>query len=770
MKENNNLSIKYFSNFLKNISKVIMIQNIQITIFILFYMIQYVNNLDIYTTTLFNEYHRFELIPYKENNTDYYMFISAKQFYILLIKFNSYGDKIDEKKINYNDYIQGYIDVKSVNGENSFLISSEKHYFLNRTDIYFLNKDIINNNIYITPFGTGNTYFSDSSFVFLDLERYDYYYHFPIINFYDNKLQFKTKKHFIQTYDKSKSCGESAKIIATSKLYHMLLFYTENNSKNTIIKTISYNNGSNQLEELKIMNISEFKGILNYEVDYIDINNKDLILFCLNNVSVYCLYGNYNMNTNQLIYDKNIQYKLPYECGYYIFVVKMRVIKNNESFYYICYHYNINDNSDKYISLSIIKYEKGKKLYSEKDTDNIKIPFICYQIMHPNFVIFEKKGPAIFYYFESADESSKSIQISYFNPSIYCKDFSIEYMENTNNSFSFYNLFDIIGENDASFNKQFKIIEISDGINLFYEGNNVLVNENYNYNISINILTEKKGIYYIKYHAINNKETICEITINVVFNPSSIENEEEEEITLPNINSISLNNENESIKIIIIFEKILHNINFNQINLFNINHNLTSISIIKEEEKEKEIIVEFDYPEKGFYNLEIHYNNNSVYIDNNLIEIKEKCKNGYTKLNDNCISSKELVDWDLTQFCKYYCQNLNYKYCIKGFAKIKDNSKCICKKGFKGDKCEIEINDNEINVKIIEKKKIINIGTIRNNKFHLNKQNITFYINIYYDNLLIESYSWDIKIENNEKKDDKLMITYSSLQMNQYLF
>ena len=99
MKENNNLSIKYFSNFLKNISKVIMIQNIQIIVFILFYMIQYVNNLDIYTTTLFNEYHRFELIPYKENNTDYYMFISAKQFYILLIKFNSYGEKIDEKKL-----------------------------------------------------------------------------------------------------------------------------------------------------------------------------------------------------------------------------------------------------------------------------------------------------------------------------------------------------------------------------------------------------------------------------------------------------------------------------------------------------------------------------------------------------------------------------------------------------------------------------------------------------------------------------------------------
>ena len=49
------------------------------------------------------------------------------------------------------------------------------------------------------------------------------------------------------------------------------------------------------------MNISEFKGILNYEVDYIDINNKDLILFCLNNVSVYCLYGNYNMNTNQFM-------------------------------------------------------------------------------------------------------------------------------------------------------------------------------------------------------------------------------------------------------------------------------------------------------------------------------------------------------------------------------------------------------------------------------------------------------------------------------------
>ena len=151
MKENNNLTIKYFSNFLKNISKVIMIQNIQITIFILFYMIQYANNVDIYTTTLFNEYHRFELIPYKENNTDYYMFISAKQFYILLIKFNSYGDKIDEKKINYND-IDGYIYVKSVNGENSFLISSIQHYFLNRTDIYFLNKDIINNNIPILTY------------------------------------------------------------------------------------------------------------------------------------------------------------------------------------------------------------------------------------------------------------------------------------------------------------------------------------------------------------------------------------------------------------------------------------------------------------------------------------------------------------------------------------------------------------------------------------------------------------------------------------------
>jgi len=83
---------------------------------------------------------------------------------------------------------------------------------------------------------------------------------------------------------------------------------------------------------------------------------------------------------------------------------------------------------------------------------------------------------------------------------------------------------------------------------------------------------------------------------------------------------------------------------------------------------------------------------------------------------------------------------------------------------------KLKLNDDEINVNIIEKKKIINIGTIRNNKFHLNKQNITFYINIYYNNLLIESYSWDIKIENDEKNDDKLMSTYSSLQMNQYLF
>ena len=54
---------------------------------------------------------------------------------------------------------------------------------------------------------------------------------------------------------------------------------------------------------------------------------------------------------------------------------------------------------------------------------------------------------------------------------------------------------------------------------------------------------------------------------------------------------------------------------------------------------------------------------------------------------------------------------------------------------------KLKLNDDEINVNIIEKKKIINIGTIRNNKFHLNKQNITFYINIYYDNLLIESSS-----------------------------
>ena len=79
-------------------------------------------------------------------------------------------------------------------------------------------------------------------------------------------------------YDRYKSCGESAKIIATSKLYHMLLFYNERSSMNTIIKTISYNNKTNQLEELNVMNISDFKGILNYEVDYIDIDNKDLIL------------------------------------------------------------------------------------------------------------------------------------------------------------------------------------------------------------------------------------------------------------------------------------------------------------------------------------------------------------------------------------------------------------------------------------------------------------------------------------------------------------
>ena len=524
-KKSNNLNKKPNKYFEKILNIIISHKILLLSLFLLS-SFQYVNNkiIEAYPKTILDNSYGgdIHLIPIYENNTEYHMLIISI-FYnsVYLYKYDKFGNLVNTKIHNKPYHYAGYI--KSINGESSFIASAnEIPAFFNETTIVQLN-----GMPHCGRPGVGATSFRDSSIIISggkDFKSQSLLYNFAIL-FYDNNFNLKTTKDVHPTDDPNLCLltGDSA-IIATEYLYYFLAFYAEKLSKNLIIKTMSYNEQINEFEEIKVVNTTDYYEVLSFDVDYIDYKNHNLILFCFHKNESICLYGNYEHENKQLIYDKKNEYKVPINCYYR--QITMRVFKNNHSFYLICTPYT-DDNSVKYdyFQLSIIRYEEGKPLFSEEGKDNIKIQIYNKNngfIFSPSFVFFERKGPAIVY---KEMNNHYSYGIAYFNP-VSCQNSTINLFSYTKNTGLFSDYFEI--NYNTKINTNFILIEIPKEIQLYYEKNEMKINEEYSYRTPFNIITTEAGIYSIKYYPVSTDKYICELKVNVTLNNEKEEKNEEE--------------------------------------------------------------------------------------------------------------------------------------------------------------------------------------------------------------------------------------------------
>ena len=670
--KNNNKSLDKFLNILIS-HKILLFSLFLLSSF------QYVKNsiIQAYPNTILDQSYGgdIHLITIYENNTEYHMLIISI-FYnsVFLYKYDKYGNLI--KKIEHDLPYQysGYI--KSINGESSFIASAnEIPAFFNETNIVQLN-----GMPHCGRPGVGATSFRDSSFIisggkdFKSRDSYNF-----VILYYDNNFNLKTSKDVHPTDDPNLCLltGDSA-IIATEYLYYFLAFYAEKSSKNLIIKTMSYNDKINEFEEIYVVNTTDYYEILSFDVDYIDYKNHNLIIFCFHKDISTCLYGKYDHNNKQLIYDKNNEYKIPIKCYYR--QITMRIFKNNHSFYLICPPYTDGKLKTDYFQLSIIRYEDGKPLFSEEGKENIKIQIYNKNTGYfgkPSFVFFEKKGPAIVY--EGRDDLYY-YEIAYFNP-ISCLNSTINLFSYTKNNKVLFSDYFVINYNSSKINQNFIIIEIPEGIKLYNINGEMKINEEYNYNTYFNITTTKPGIYNIKYFPVSTNKYICEFKLNVILN-----NEK--------------GNENE---------------------------------------------------------------------DNG-----EVCLKDFSKLNGECVSSKEIIFWNLTDYCNTVCTKSNYLYCLKGFDKEKDLSQCICKQGYHGKKCEenSDIEKPENNDKYIIKEiiKVKKEGIYKGNQFYLYNEYYEYHQNLYINNVHIFTYQQDLEFDYNIIEDGKLITKFPNTYIKIYNF
>ena len=696
-----------------------------------------------------------DLISYRENNLDYHMLFLINVYEnghaINLKKYNSTGEIIKETTLKRGKEECYSSDVRNINGRNSYLISCRELIYLNETYIKVIDS---NKKSYQ---GYCSTYFTDLYFIFLrSFSVFEKYY--PKIYIYDKDFNFKIEKYLIPYEDRSKYATRGSKIIATNSLYEILFFYSDQVSNNLIINTLSYNNETNEIEELNSKNYSDYKKVSYIHVDYIDINNKNLIIFCLNNQSVYCLYGNYNKEKKELIYDKNYQFELPYKCSSSSNKHNMRIIKNKDSFYYICVGLQNYPRPQPYYSdihISIIKYKEGKPLYSEEGKRNIQFRMNVMMIAHLNFVNFEKKGPAIFHFYQTNNTapSIMNTRVTYLLPPISCKNSTIKLITNSQNDFNFSSLFEV-HRDSQSLNKNITIIKIPEEIDLYYMDELMKNDNGYYYDNNIVISTSNKiGMFSILFYPACSHFFICELNVNVYNN------------SLLNISSNILEYKEDNIEIKIKFENNINHINFNKIELININNSESYDPISFSKINENELKIIFKFLKNGFYYFK--FNSDDNIIDEkkeNLIIIKGECEKGFITIKNKCIHIKDLIYWNLTDFCKSYCNNENYKYCIKGFGKDNDESKCICKKGYKGKKCEIEYSNHEEeknNIMVVEEIKIKNFEN--NEKFSFNQY-------VYIDNEFINSYQYNTYNHNDDNIKIKVEAFLPIEEYKYYLF
>ena len=521
-----------------------------------------------------------KVIPYKENNIKYYMiynYDSKKYFY----KYNSSGERINvfEDSNNYNAI---YTDITYLENKNLFFISGGNHFIFNGTNC---EKKYNNEN---TIFLSSVSHFKDSSIIVMNNKNE--YNSYPEIFFYNNEINLINQKD----YNECLSSNGRGLLISTEILYHFLLFYTDSQSNNMIIRTLSFE--SNEFKELYLLNSTDYNLIFNYYLMHIDKDDYNLIIFCFKSNQFICNYGKYEKNEKKLIYNKNNAFIEKYTVSDY----QTGILVDKQKFYIISSNYL---STEATLFLTIVNFENNKPLYVKSNQNNIKITTNYFTLQNLEFVLFDNKSPAAIYMSSlpnDTSEDSYKTKIGYIN-----------------NLVLFFPLIDII-------------------------------NINY-YNDYIEIL-----IYFI--HIITNIK----------------------------INSIQLINNIDS---------------SNSIN--SSTFKIISDNIIK---------VQFSYPILSEeYFLKFIYNNNYYYEDQNnlLLILIPKCNGENILLNNLCVSGIYLINKNLNEFCNEYCTKSNYKYCIKGFGKIEDKTKCYCKKGYEGKKCENVISaeieeDNKENIYIKE--------------------------------------------------------------------
>ena len=590
-----------------------------------------------------------KVIPYKENNIKYYMiynYDSKKYFY----KYNSSGERINvfEDLNDNNNAI--YTDITYLENKNLFFISGGNHFIFNGTNC---EKKYNNEN---TIFLSSVSHFKDSSIIVMNNKNE--YNSYPEIFFYNNEINLINQKD----YNEFLSSNGRGLLISTEILYHFLLFYTESQSNNMIIRTFSFE--SNEFKELYLLNSTDYNFIFNYYLMHIDKDDYNLIIFCFKSNQFICNYGKYEKNEKKLIYNKNNAFIEKYTVSDY----QTGILVDKQKFYIISSNYL---STEATLFLTIVNFENNKPLYVKSNQNNIKITTNYFTLQNLEFVLFDNKSPAAIYMSSlpnDISEDSYKTKIGYIN-----------------NLLLFFPLIDII-------------------------------NINY-YNDYIEIL-----IYFI--HIITNIK----------------------------INSIQLINNIDS---------------SNSIN--SSTFKIISDNIIK---------VQFSYPILSEeYFLKFIYNNNYYYEDQNnlLLILTPKCDNDNFILNNICVSGIDLINKNLTEFCNEYCTKSNYKYCIKGFGKIEDKTKCYCKKGYEGKKCENVISteieeDNKENIYIKEIIKKKTKGIIENNKFISQIESYEIYQLIYINSILFVQYYDKVEKEKENQVYGLLNITFPETYIKIYKF
>ena len=337
-----------------------------------------------------------KIIPYKENNINYYMiynYDSKKYFY----KYSSSGERINVFEDSNNNNAN-YTDITYLENKKLFFISGGNHFIFNGT-----NCEIIYNNEN-TIFLSSVSNFKDSSIIVMN-NKNELQNFFPEIFFYNNEINLMTQKN----YNEFLSSNGRGLLISTEILYHFLLFYTDSISNNMIIRTLSFD--SNEFKELNLLNSTDYKLIFYYYLMHIDKDDFNLIIFCFKNEQFICNYGKYDENEKRLIYDKNnefIEENLfsDYQTG---------ILVDKKKFYII---------SSKYLStegtlyLTIVNFENNKPLYVKSYQNSIKITTNYFTLQNLEFVLFDNKSPAAIYMsslYNDISEDSFKTKIGYIN-------------------------------------------------------------------------------------------------------------------------------------------------------------------------------------------------------------------------------------------------------------------------------------------------------------------------------------------------------------------